>query len=127
MFYSLLADLVLALHLGFILFVIGGGLVALRHPRLICLHLPAFAWGVAVELAGWYCPLTDLENHWRALSGAGGYDSSFIDRYLTPLIYPDGLTRTAQVVLGLTVLVVNLGIYGWMLRTRRGDGKKLRD
>ena len=120
--YALLADLMLLLHVGFILFVVMGGVLVLLRPRLAWLHLPAAAWGAAVELRGWFCPLTDLENHWRLLAGRPGYDSSFIDRYLTPLIYPDGLTRDTQIVFGLIVLTINLGVYGylpWKKRTAR--------
>ncbi|WP_432823630.1 DUF2784 domain-containing protein [Trichloromonas sp.] len=113
--YALLADLALLLHFGFILFVVAGGWAVLRRPRLAWLHLPAAAWGTAVEIGGWFCPLTDLENHWRRLGGGSGYDSSFIDRYLTPLIYPDNLTRETQIILGLLVLTLNLLVYGWLL------------
>jgi len=117
--YSLLADMALLLHLGFIFFVVFGGLAVVRHLHLAWLHLPAVAWGAAVELAGWFCPLTDLENYWRKLGGGPGYDSSFIERYLTPLIYPDGLTRQTQTILGLTVLGINLLAYGWLVHNRR--------
>jgi hypothetical protein len=122
--YALLADLALLLHLAFILFVVGGGLAVPRHPRLAWLHLPAAVWGVAVEVAGWFCPLTDLENHWRALAGQAGYAGSFIDRYLTALIYPDGLSRPAQIGLGLTVLVVNLLAYGRLLRKKPSNAAR---
>ena len=115
MLYVLLADLALLLHLAFILFAIAGGLIILRYPRWAWLHLPAVAWGGAVEFCGWFCPLTDLENYWRHLAGGSGYDRSFIDHYLTPLIYPDGLTRNVQILLGLFVLTINLLVYGWLL------------
>ncbi len=118
--YALLADLALLLHFGFILLVVIGGLAVLRCPRLAWLHLPAVAWGTAVELCGWFCPLTDLENYWRRQAGGPGYDSSFIDRYLTPLIYPDALTRETQIALGLIVLTINLLIYGWLLYRQQG-------
>jgi hypothetical protein len=122
--YAFLADLALLLHFGFILFVVVGGAMVLRLPRLAWLHLPAAAWGAAVELFGWYCPLTDLENHWRRLAGGPGYDSSFIDRYLTPLIYPEDLTRDSQIMLGLIVLALNLLVYGWLIyRQKRSGGQ----
>ncbi len=112
--YALLADLALLLHFGFILFVVIGGLAVLSRPRLAWLHLPAVAWGTVVELFGWFCPLTDLENNWRRQAGGPGYDSSFIDRYLTPLIYPDQLTREAQIILGLIILTINLLLYSYL-------------
>jgi hypothetical protein len=109
--YSLLADLVLLLHLAFILFVLLGGLLVLRRPRLAWLHLPAAAWGVMVELAGWYCPLTPLENRFRALAGEARYAGDFIQHYLLAAIYPEGLTREVQIGLGLIALLVNAALY----------------
>ena len=119
MSYRLLSDLVVLTHLAFILFVVTGGLAALRWPILSLLHLPAAAWGAAVELNGWYCPLTPLENHFSRLAGDRGYDGGFIDHYLLPIIYPDGLTREIQVGLGLLVLAVNCIPYALLIRRFR--------
>ncbi|MGH8197500.1 MAG: DUF2784 domain-containing protein [Steroidobacteraceae bacterium] len=122
MIYRFLADAVLVLHLAFILFVVLGGLVVLRAPRLAWLHLPAVAWGVLLEVFGWICPLTPLENRLRALGGEGGYAGGFIEHYLTALIYPAGLTRSMQVALGVIVIAINLVIYIRLLTRRRGRG-----
>ncbi|MBI4754443.1 MAG: DUF2784 domain-containing protein [Betaproteobacteria bacterium] len=115
----MLADLVVLIHLGFIVFVVFGGLLVLRWPRVAWVHLPAALWGAAVELGGWVCPLTPLENSLRAAAGQGGYEGGFVARYLLPLIYPADLTRELQVLLGAGVLVINLALYGWALRRRR--------
>lgn len=120
MIYRFLADAVLVLHLGFILFVVLGGLVVLRAPWLAWLHLPAVVWGVLIEVFGWICPLTPLENRLRALGGEGGYAGGFIEHYLTALIYPAGLTRSMQVALGVIVIAINLVIYIRLLTRRRG-------
>ncbi|MDT3671990.1 MAG: DUF2784 domain-containing protein [Aromatoleum sp.] len=112
------ADLVVALHFAFILFVVAGGLLALRWPRLAWVHLPLVAWGAGIELIGWVCPLTPLENVLRRAAGQAGYAGGFIDHYLTPLIYPPGLTREHQLALGLFVTIVNVVIYG-MIALRR--------
>ncbi|WP_325436806.1 DUF2784 domain-containing protein [Pseudomonas nitroreducens] len=116
MLYRLAADAVVLLHLGFILFVLLGGLLVLRWPRLAWLHVPAAAWGMAVEFLHLYCPLTPLENHFRALAGDHGYSGGFIEHYLIPLIYPASLTEATQVVLGLIVAAVNLPPYLLLLR-----------
>ncbi|MEP9317450.1 DUF2784 domain-containing protein [Pseudomonas sp. LABIM340] len=116
MLYRLAADAVVLLHLGFILFVLLGGLLVLRWPRLAWLHVPAAAWGMAVEFLHLYCPLTPLENHFRALAGDSGYSGGFVEHYLIPLIYPAGLTETTQVALGLVVAAVNLPPYLLLLR-----------
>jgi hypothetical protein len=105
-----LADLIVAIHFGFILFVVLGGLPAMKWPRLAWLHLPAAVWGALIEFTGWICPLTVIENKLRAVSGSG-YSSSFIEHYLIPIIYPSALTREIQMGLGLTVVLINLLIY----------------
>lgn len=120
MSYRLLADTVLIVHLAFILFVVGGGFLLGRFPRLVWLHLPAALWGGFVELSGGVCPLTPLENHFRELGGEAGYTASFVNHYLTRLIYPEGLDRGWQLGLGLAVLLINLVAYcRWWWRGRR--------
>lgn len=118
MAYRFAADAVLLLHGAFILFVLGGALLALRWPRAPWLHLPAAAWGVGIELAGAVCPLTYLEVALRERAGQQGYSGGFIEHYLLPLLYPAGLTPAVQYVLAGVVLAVNLLLYGWLLRRR---------
>lgn len=118
--FLLLADLVVVLHVAFIAFVVAGGLLLPRWPRAIWLHLPAAAWGAAIEFGGWICPLTPLENRLRALGGADAYPGDFVARHLLPLIYPEALTREVQIILGVGVVALNLAIYAWWwLRGRR--------
>ncbi|HEX6615015.1 MAG TPA: DUF2784 domain-containing protein [Gemmatimonadales bacterium] len=113
--YGLMADALLLLHGGFVLFVIAGGLLVLRWPWLAWLHLPAAVWGAVIEFAGFVCPLTPLENAWRRAAGGTGYEGGFIEHYVTGALYPAGLTRTVQAVLGLLVLAVNGWIYHRLL------------
>lgn len=121
MAYRFAADAVLLLHGAFILFVLGGALLALRWPRAPWLHLPAAAWGVGIELAGAVCPLTYLEVALRERAGQQGYAGGFIDHYLLPLVYPAGLTPAVQYVLAGVVLAVNLLLYAWLLQRRRAQ------
>ena len=111
MIYRVLADLVLLIHLAFVLFVVLGGLFVLRSPRLAWLHIPAAVWGVLIEYTGWICPLTPLENSLRVKGGEAGYSGGFIQHYIQPVLYPAGLTRSTQVVLGSAVLILNLAAY----------------
>lgn len=115
----MLADLTLTLHLAFIVFVVLGGLLALRWRRVIGVHVPAAVWGVLITIVGWSCPLTPIENYFRRLGGQTGYTESFIEHYLISLIYRGDLSRSQFVVLGLLVLAVNLAIYGWIYRSTR--------
>lgn len=117
--YGLAADAVLALHLAFILFVLLGGLLALRWRPVIWCHLPAAAWGALTELTGWICPLTPLETWLRRRAGMGGYEGGFVEHYLLPLIYPAHLTRELQIALGLMVILLNAAVYARVLSRRR--------
>jgi Protein of Unknown function (DUF2784) len=117
----LLADILVVLHLAFVIFVVLGGLLVLRAPCIAYLHLPAAAWGMVIEFTGWICPLTPLELWLREKAGGTGYQGGFIAHYILPVLYPSGLTRNVQLALGACVFVVNLSIYlylGWR-RTRR--------
>jgi len=108
---GLLADGVLVLHLAFIVFVMLGGLLVLRWPRVAWLHVPAVLWGIYVELSGRLCPLTPLENSLREAAGQAGYSGGFIEHYVTAVIYPDGLSRGIQMVLAASVVLVNGLVY----------------
>lgn len=119
MLHRVLADLVLVVHLGFIVFVVLGGLLALRWRWAPALHLPAVLWGGFIELSGGICPLTPLENLLRRSAGASGYSGSFIEHYLLPTLYPSGLTREAQLGLAALVVVVNVIVYVGVGRRRR--------
>lgn len=114
--YRLLADAVVLLHLSFILFVLFGGLLLFRSPRLVWLHLPAAVWGATIEFTGWICPLTPLENYFRALSGQTPYAEPFVERYLVPLLYPASLSRGMQLLLGIGCLAINGLIYALLIR-----------
>lgn len=129
MLYRLLADLVVLVHLAFVIFAVGGASLVLRWRWVAWVHVPAVVWAALIEFAGWICPLTPLENRLRILNGGAGYSGGFIDHYVLPILYPSGLTRGAQVFLGAFVLLLNIGIYAWLvvraLRTqvaRDGDG-----
>jgi len=117
--YRALADLVVLVHLAFVLFVLLGALLVRARTWVVWVHLPAVVWGVAVELNGWICPLTPLENHLRRMGGAAGYDGGFVERYVMPVLYPAGLTHATQIALGAMVLVINLVIYRWIWRRAR--------
>lgn len=116
--YSLLADAVIVFHLLFIAFVVAGGLLVIRWPRVVWVHLPAALWGAVVELAGWICPLTPLENHLRLLGGESAYSGDFIVQYLVPVIYPAHLTVSIQYILGGVVILANLMVYILIIRKK---------
>ena len=114
-----MADLVVLLHALFVVFVVVGGLLALRWPRVLWVHAPAAIWGVVVEYAGFICPLTPLEIALRQRAGEAGYHGGFIEHYVEGLLYPPGLTRSVQIALGTFALAVNAVVYWRVLRRRK--------
>lgn len=119
MFSQITADMVVLFHLAFIVFVTAGGVLLFRWPGLVWLHGPCVVWAVTVQLTGWICPLTPLETALRRAAGGGGYDGGFVDHYVIPLIYPPGLTRDTQYLLGAIVVSVNLAIYAALFIIKR--------
>jgi hypothetical protein len=120
MLYRLLADGTVVTHALFIIFVVIGGFVAWRWRWLAWVHIPCAAWGALIEFAGWICPLTPLENRFRALAGEAGYEGGFIEHYLTELIYVEDWSLAVRVVLGTFVVVVNVAAYWRFYRLPSG-------
>ncbi len=122
MIYRALADLVLVLHLAFIVFVLAGGLLALRWRWAPLVHLPAALWGVLVQVSGRLCPLTPLENALRSAAGEAGYAGGFIEHYLVPTIYPVALSPRVGLLLASLVVLANVLAYSivwWRSRSVR--------
>ncbi|WP_439534849.1 DUF2784 domain-containing protein [Polymorphobacter sp.] len=115
---ALAADAVMLVHFAFILFALLGAALLVRWPWLIWLHIPALAWGVWIELSGGLCPLTPLEIELREKAGQAGYRGGFIDHYLTPIIYPEGLTRGTQMQFAAILVAVNLFFYARFRQSR---------
>ncbi|HEX7807981.1 MAG TPA: DUF2784 domain-containing protein [Thermoanaerobaculia bacterium] len=111
MLHHIAATVIAILHLAFILFVLFGGFVVLKWPRMMWLHLPAAIWGVLIEFGGWWCPLTKWENYFLREAGRAGYDGGFVAHYIMPVIYPAGLTRGLEIAIGIFVLALNVVIY----------------
>ena len=121
---TILADALVVVHVLFVVFVMTGGFLLARWPRLVWLHLPAAVWGALIEFTGGICPLTPLENRLRALGGESVYRVGFVEHYLLPILYPENLTLPVQLVLGGVVVAVNLVAYAlacraWRRKTQR--------
>ena len=120
MFYRGLADIVLVVHFAFVLFVIFGGVLVWRWPRVAWIHVPVAVYGAVVEFIGFVCPLTPLEIMFRKRGGEAGYEDGFIEHYITAAIYPTGLTRQVQLILGATVVALNVVVYAvWWTRNSK--------
>jgi hypothetical protein len=116
--YLLLADAVVLVHFAFIVFVVLGVFTVYRWPKMVWAHVPCALWGAWIEITGGICPLTPIEVRFRRMGGAEGYAGGFIEHYLTPIIYPSGLTRADQFLLAGLVVAVNLGAYGFLVWRR---------
>ena len=126
MIYRLAADLLVVLHILFVLFVLFGGLLALRWRWVWPVHLLSAAWGALIEFKGWICPLTPLENSMRQLGGESGYTGGFIENYLVPIVYPGNLTQELQYLFGAIVIILNIVIYIFVVnrfRKRKQQGR----
>ena len=118
MVYRILAELVLVIHFCFVLFVVLGGLLALRWRSVLWLHLPAFVWGVLVQCFFWACPLTPLENWLRRLGGESGYAGGFLEHYISAILSAN-VSRGFQMGLGILLLGVNVLVYTLVFTRRR--------
>jgi hypothetical protein len=123
MYYAIAADLLLVIHLGFVCFVVAGGLLVLKWRRFMLLHLPAVVWGALIEFQGWLCPLTPWEQQLRQAAGQTGYQGSFLGHYLLPVLYPAGLDRDMQLIFGSMVIAINAVVYGWLILRSRKPGR----
>lgn len=117
--YALAADGVVLLHFLFVVYALLGAALVLRRLWTVWFHLACVAWAAWIEFSGSICPLTPLENHLRRLAGEQGYENGFVAHYLLPVLYPDGLTRSDQIMLGVAFLGVNVILYGLVIRQRQ--------
>jgi hypothetical protein len=119
MLYGILSDIIVLIHLFFVLFAVLGAVLVIWRRWFVWLHLPAVLWAIWIELTGGVCPLTPLENWLRNRAGQGGYPGDFVEHYLMPILYPVGLTRNFQILLGLMVISINAALYGYLYYQHR--------
>ncbi|HYO82223.1 MAG TPA: DUF2784 domain-containing protein [Bryobacteraceae bacterium] len=107
--YGAAAAGILTLHLFWLLFVVFGALLTAGRRLLSALHVSALAWGVAVEVGPWPCPLTALEQHLLQAASLQSYTRSFLAETLDRLVYPD-IPEQVLVVCAVGVCVFNHGV-----------------
>lgn len=110
--FGIFADIVVLIHLAFVIFAVLGALLAFWRRWIVWLHLPAFLWAVWIEFSGGICPLTPLENWLRIKGGQGAYEGDFVAVYLLPILYPAGLTRNVQFIIAIMIILINVAVYG---------------
>jgi len=111
MLYRLVGDAVILLHFLWILFILFGLLIGIKYGRLIWVHLGGLVFTLILNIGGWFCPLTYLENYLYSLYNPRlTYPGSFIGQSLQKLIYLDvdeAYLRIAAVIW----VAVNMGGY----------------
>ena len=117
MLFRLAADAVVLTHFAFVLFVVFGGFLVIRWKKLAWIHLPIAIYGATIEFVGWICPLTPLENRLRRLGGEAGYEGGFVEHYIMRILYPEGLTPSVSIALGVGVVLINVVAY-WLARRK---------
>jgi hypothetical protein len=117
--YEFLATLTLIIHFLFIIFVIFGGLLFFIKAWTLYFHIPAFIYGAYVEFTQSICPLTYLENYFLTKANLASYSTSFIQNYLYAIIYPINLTKQIQISLGIILIIINLIIYGFIIKRKK--------
>jgi len=111
MYYGLGANLTLAVHFTFIVFVIFGALLVFASKKIAFIHIPSVIYGAYIELSHSVCPLTYLENWFLRKAGMKSYSNSFIEQYIIPIVYPNNLTVELQFYLGFLLIFTNIVIY----------------
>ena len=119
---TMMAVLILAVHLCWLTLVIFGSLWTRGRPAWSVLHILALVWGIIVEVGPWPCPLTLAEQHFEMQIGAPTYQGGFLLHCLDAVVYPD-LPAWIVTIAGVAVCTSNLGIYtrrvAKVLRKRR--------
>ena len=116
MYYSLGANLTLAMHFAFIVFVVFGALLIFKSKKIAFIHIPCVVYGTYIELSHSTCPLTYLENWFLKKAGIKNYSSSFIEQYLIPIVYPVNFNSEIQFYLGLSLILINIIIYALVIK-----------
>ena len=111
MYYGLGANLTLAVHFTFIVFVIFGALLVFASKKIAFIHIPSVIYGAYIELSHSVCPLTYLENWFLRKAGMKSYSNSFIEQYIIPTVYPNNLTVELQFYLGFLLIFTNIVLY----------------
>ncbi len=116
MIYHVLTNLTILFHFLWILFIVFGLFLVWKWPKVAFVHLGGLLFSLIINLFGWYCPLTYLENYLNAsVVERAGYGNSFISRYLAPIVYPD-LPENVLRIGEILFVVVLLFVYGALAR-----------
>ena len=111
MLYKICADIVVVIHLLWILFLLFGAFPGMYRKIFKIIHISGLIFAFIVQIFGWYCPLTYLEiwlryKHDPALS----YSGSFIINYVEKIVYLQ-VSRSSIFILTILLIGLNVLIY----------------
>ena len=119
MVYRLLGDAVIILHFLWILFILFGLFIGIKYGQLIWVHLGGLVFTLILNIGGWFCPLTHLENHlYNLYNPQLAYAGSFIGQNLQKLIYLD-LDEAYLRIAAVIWVAINLGGYVLLFKKRK--------
>lgn len=101
--YRILADIVVLIHLLWILFLIFGSFWGVRSKPVKTFHISGLAFACIIQIFDWYCPLTYLEIWLRAQQDPSQtYRGSFIITYVEKIVY---IELPPALIIVLTILL----------------------
>ncbi len=122
MLYKVLADMVVFLHLLWILFLVFGVFWGVRNKKVRFVHIAGIFFAVILQVSDWYCPLTYLESWLRSRHDpALSYTGSFITHYMEKIVY---IELPRSLIFALTVLLA--GINSWIYLRRNKHARSRR-
>ena len=116
MVYKILADFIVLVHFGWIVFLVAGVLLGRRYRTIRIFHIAGLGLAVLLQISGWYCPLTYIEIWLRKKHAPSiTYKGSFIIHYVEKIVY---INLTREIVFVLTVMLVSVSAYLYLKREK---------
>ena len=119
-FFRWAAEGVVLVHFLWIVFVVTGAFFLWRTRRWKYVHLAAVLYSLGIEIYGWICPLTHLEQWLWGRAGIASYEGSFISYYLEKIIY---LRVPRWLLVSTVALLLIVTVYLYFFRNRPAETK----
>lgn|GEM_PF-333184 len=115
--YKLLANIVVIIHIAFVIWVILGGFVARRNKFSAVIQLSCLLYGISITLYGFQCPLTDIEKHFLSLAGENVYEGEFLPHYLWSQFK---IGQSSALAIAILVLLISVNIAAYLPIIKNG-------
>ena len=115
MSYRVLARGIVALHVAYVIFAVLGGLLVLRWPSLLIVHVLAVLWALATLLLDFGCWLTQWEKALWRRGGVEPYPEGFLQHHVLHSNFTAERSRLYHAMLGAAVLALNVAVYSFFV------------